>query len=93
MAFYEAGNVEIRRDLSAAVDAPCLVLLRELEDKLMISVSNPANEKATIHVDLTGRLHGDAVNEPDDEARLQFVFELPDGMQAGSSVTQTLPRP
>lgn len=91
-ALYEAGSVEIRRDLIVAVDTPCLVLLRESPDKLTISVSNPENKKATVRVDLSGRLRGEGVQALDGEGRSRIVVDLPGGMKAGSSVTRTLLR-
>jgi len=91
-ALYEAGSVEIRRDLIVAVDTPCLVLLRESPDKLTISVSNPENKKATVRVDVSGRLRGEGVQVLDEEGRSRILVDLPDGMKAGSSVTRTLRR-
>ena len=93
LAFYEAGSAEIRRDLVVAADRPCLVLLRELAEKLMISVSSPENEQATFRVDISGKLGGEGVRVLDGEDRSRVVVDLPDGMQAGSSVTRTVLRP
>jgi len=92
LAFYEPGEVEIRAGLSAAVDTPCLVVLKESPEKLAISVSNPRNEKAAIHVDVSRPLDGDGVESLARPARWRITFELPGGMEAGKSVTRSYAR-
>jgi hypothetical protein len=69
------------------------VLLREQADRLTISVSNPENEKATVRVQLSGKLQGEGVRVSDDETRSSVLIELPDGMDAGKTITHTLLRP
>jgi len=88
VAFYEPSQVGIRADLTVGVDTPCLVLLRELPEKLTISVSNPRNEQATIHVEVSRPLKGDGVETPDGPASSRVTFELPGGMEAGKSMTR-----
>ena len=55
IAFHEAGSLDVDGHRSVGVDTPCLVMLREDADGLSISLSNPANEKAKINVDISGR--------------------------------------
>ncbi len=89
VAFYEPGEVEIRAGLSVAVDTPCLVLLKESPEKLIVSVSNPRNEQATIHLDVSRLLDGEGVEILNGSVRSRVTLGLPGGMEAGKSVTRT----
>ncbi len=88
LAFYEPGEVEIRQGWTVAVDAPCLVLLKESPQQLLISVSNPRNEQAMLHLDVSRSLAGDGVEVFAEPERCRITFELPSGMEAGKSVTR-----
>jgi chondroitin AC lyase len=89
LAFYEPGAVDIRRGLTVAVDTPCLVQLKELPERLLISVSNPRNEQATVQLDVSRSVTGNGVRALDGPARSRITFELPGGMEAGKSVTRS----
>ncbi len=91
-AFYEPGPLKIRSDLTVAVDTPCLILIRELPGKLLISVSNPENKQATVRIQMDGRWAGEGVEVIDDQPRSRLTIELPGGPEAGSTVTRTLLR-
>lgn len=93
IAFYRAGRVEIRNDLSLAADTPCLVLLQERSGKLDVAVSNPKNEAATVSLEISGTLRGDGVEVLDNAARSRVTFDLPAGPHAGESTTRTFRRP
>jgi hypothetical protein len=88
LAFYEPGEVEIQLGLTVAVDAPCLVLLKESPESLLISVANPGNEQATVQLDVSRSLEGDGVAVQNGPGRSRITFELPGGMEAGKSVTR-----
>jgi hypothetical protein len=88
LAFYEPGEVEIPLGLTVAVDAPCLVRLKESPEKLLISVSNPRNEQATVQLDDSRSLEGDGADVLNGPGRSRITFELPGGMEAGKSVTR-----
>lgn len=91
-AFYERGRLEIRPALTVAVDEPCLVLLRERPERLVVSVSNPKNKEATVSVDIGGRWGGENVEAMESQGRSRGTFELPGGTDAGRSVTEILTR-
>lgn len=81
-AFYEPGLLEVRGGLTIRVDTPCLLLAREEGGKLTVTLSNPKNQPAVVHLDVavgTGKL----------ETR-RMLFQLPDGSRAGSSVSQRI---
>ena len=91
-AFHKPGSLEIAPGLKLGVDQPCLVLLRADGGRMSISVSNPANTKLTVAVTVSRRLGGEGVEVvsggPGRPAS-RMAFDLPGGMQAGSSVTRT----
>lgn len=89
-AFYEAGSVEIRPNLTLEVDTPCLVMLREMRDTMAITVSNPKNEPSTVIVKVDEHLLGDGVEMLEGPPRSRITFQLPDGIYAGSSMTRKL---
>jgi len=93
LAFYEPDEVEIRAGLTVSVDTPCLVLLRELPEKLTISVSNPSNEQAVVQLDVSRSLQGKGVENLNGPVRSRITFELPGGMEAGKSVTRSARSP
>jgi len=79
--------------VSPESDTACLVLLREMPDKLVITVANPENKRATVCVEVRGKSRGEGVEAPDRPIRAHTAFELPGGMEAGRSVTRAFPRP
>jgi chondroitin AC lyase len=92
LAFYRSGQAQIREALTVGVDAPCLVLLRECPERLVVSVSNPKNEPLTVSMEINEKLSGDGVQLRDDPTCSRAIFALPGGMDAGKSVTRTLLR-
>jgi chondroitin AC lyase len=93
LAFYEPGRIEIQPGLTVAVDTPCLALLRSSPEKLLVSVSNPRNEQATVRLDVSRSLEGDGAEVVSDKGRCRITFELPGGMDAGKSVTRAYAAP
>ena len=91
-AFYEPAEVTFHPDLAVGVDTPCLVLLRETPDELVISMSNPENKPATVRVEVNGEWGGEGVEVVNDPPRARVTFDLPGKAMAGSSLTRTLAR-
>jgi chondroitin AC lyase len=81
-AFYEAGELRTDDGLTCRVDPPCLVLLRFHDDALAVTVSNPENKAAKIAVTIEARKR---------LPRQTLTFDLPGGMNAGKSMTQSVP--
>ena len=88
IAFFEPGSQEIVQNLILGVDTPCLVLLQVENDACTLSVANPENRPSVVTVTLTCELAGNTVRVQDGTSRITVA--LPDGMDAGKSVTQTL---
>jgi len=91
-AFYEPGRSEIRPALTVAVDEPCLVLLRERPEGLVVSVSNAENKQASVTMELSGRWGEEDVEVAENQEWSRVTFELPGGRDAGRSVTKRLTR-
>ncbi|NQT11273.1 MAG: hypothetical protein HQ582_00900, partial [Planctomycetes bacterium] len=91
-AFYERGQLEMQPGLTVAVDKPCLLLLEEHCDDLVVSVSNPENREATVSVEVSGRWGGENVEVLENGERSRVTLQLPGGSDAGRSVTETLRR-
>ncbi len=82
MAFYSPREVEIRPGFAVRVDRACLLLAQEGAGELRVTLADPKNEAAQVSVTISvGR------------AERKLVFELPNGNQAGSSITRSLPWP
>ncbi len=83
-AFYKAGEVRTADGLACRVDTPCLVLLRFLDHAFAVTVANPENKAAQIAV---------TIEAPKRLSRQTLTFDLPGGMDAGKSVTRSVPQP
>jgi chondroitin AC lyase len=87
-AFYQPGSLEIELGWTISVDQPCLLLLRQGEDELSISLANPKNEELRLVVEVSQLLSGDGIETADADS--QISFHLPGGMEAGQSQTRVL---
>ncbi len=86
IAFYQAGSITLDFDFTLTVDQACLVLIDITGTDYKISVSNPLNTAINVNLEVSKSLDGpNATNIGLDETRLLFV--LPDGEQAGSTVS------
>ena len=74
--FFEPGHVELRPGLTVTVDAPCAMWIAERANGVAVSVSNPKNAAAVVHVTVH---NGDRTAAAD--------VALPDKGDAGRSVT------
>ncbi len=79
-AFYEPGKLEVRPGYGVEVDRACLMLVRELDRRLEVTVANPENEGGEVRVKV---FTGEA------EAK-EVVVRLPEGLEAGRSVARTI---
>ena len=69
----------VSEDMNIEVDKPCLVLVKHNGNAITVTISNPENRKATITVSLRQA----------EKAPVKVRFDLPEGMEAGRSVTKT----
>ncbi|NLS91514.1 MAG: polysaccharide lyase 8 family protein [Planctomycetaceae bacterium] len=81
-AFYGPGKIELRPGRTLQVDKPCLLLAHRQDGQIAVTVANPENKPAQVRVTVVA---GDG--QP---ASKELVIELPEGYDAGSSVTRTV---
>jgi chondroitin AC lyase len=75
--FYSAGEVELRKGLKLAVDQPCMVLVKEKGNTMMVSISNPVSQPLLVHAKVSR-----------DGSNAETDFQLPADLKAGSTVTK-----
>jgi chondroitin AC lyase len=81
-AFYSPGEIKLRPGLAIRVDKACLMLARIGDGEVLLTLANPTNTASDIQVTVsTGE------TEPISH---RTVINLPDGIQAGSSVTKSI---
>jgi hypothetical protein len=88
-SFIEAAKLAGGRGWDLSVDQPCLLLCRETGEGVQISLSNPKNAPLTVTVTIARALVGEGCS-PAGPGASAVRFVLPEGDQAGSSVTRTL---
>ncbi len=82
-AFYQPGRIEIRPGYGLQADTACVLLARETDGQLEITVANPKNEGGEVRVTV---FRGE-----EKTMGKEMVVELPHGNGAGSSVGRTFP--
>ena len=86
ISFYKAGRSNVLGGI--AVSDPCLLLLKNAEGKLEVSVSDPTQKLGQVEVAINGNYRGDQVEVRNSKS---FVtIDLPKGAQAGNTVQVTL---
>ncbi len=81
IAFWQAGEFRNGDGLSVHADHPCLILISQPESgPATISAANPESKKLALNVTLTRQSQSQKIS-----------FALPDGLFAGSTVTQPMP--
>ena len=88
-AFRQPAKLAGGRGWELSVDQPCLLLCRQTAEGVQISVSNPRNAPLTVTVTIDRALAGEGCS-PAGPGASAVRFLLPEGDQAGSSVTRTL---
>ena len=76
IVFWEPGVILVPNGGRVAVNRPCVALCQDRRPEGMrLSIANPTNEAATIHVEYANRC---------------LCFELPGGPRGGQGVTRVL---
>jgi chondroitin AC lyase len=94
-AFRQPGQLTGKPGWNLAVDQPCLLLLQETIDGLRLSVANPENQPLSVNVTIDRVLTGPGCT-PVEPGKTRAKLVLPEGEQAGRSITctlRTLPNP
>jgi chondroitin AC lyase len=81
-AFYSPGVIQLRPGLAIRVDKACLMLARVQDGEVVVTLANPTNTAGDVQV---------TVSTGQTELTLhRTIINLPDGLQAGSSVTKSI---
>lgn len=86
-ALYVKGVLTFKDGLSLEADQPCLVMVKEKQDGMSISLADPTQELKSVQLRITRNLRGPGVQALDSRTSTNIVFELPQGELAGSTVT------
>lgn len=92
IAFYHAGEVEIKKGLKLRMDSPGMAMLRmEGEQVKELTLSDPSRKLSRVIVTLSGNYdaraeHFFTLSGPDEESTL-IIVDLPQGVYAGKSVS------
>jgi chondroitin AC lyase len=81
-AFYSPGEIQVRPGLAIRVDKACLLLARIRDGEVLLTLADPTNTASDVQVTVsTGQTEATSH---------RTVIHLPDGLQAGSSVTKSI---
>ena len=86
IVFYKAGASKIKGGIS--VNKPCVVLLEEKPNQLMLSISDPSHQLKNINVTIDGKYTLENSNYND--GKTQFTVNLPQGDYLGKTIEFTL---
>ena len=81
--FWSAGSLEVAGH-GLEPDVPCLLMAQETRGRLLLCVSNPENQPATVTLTTSLRAKGPGAVPTGKGSRVRI--ELPDGAMAGKSV-------
>ena len=83
--FYELGMLDGGAGWTISVDQPCVLLMREIEEGVQLTLANPENMPLSVVVEVDRALVGPG-STPIDATRTRIEVTLPDGVMAGQSV-------
>lgn len=89
LIFYKPGTIAIPGSYTLEAAAACALMIKQTADSLEISVANPKCESsnpASITISITKKLSGPSASW--DGSKTTLLFNLPQGMYAGQTVTQ-----
>jgi chondroitin AC lyase len=85
IAFYQPGRISAA-SMSIASNKPCLLLIREMGEKVRLAASNPENQPLELSVELGKKLEGEGCDWDEQKGVTRILLKLPEGDLAGSSV-------
>ncbi len=87
---FEPGNVQIDGKTILGADTPCVAMLRQTANGVMLSVAEPTQTKQKLTITIPGQYTGTGCQS--DEGSTTVNVELPEKGRAGSTVTLELTR-
>lgn len=89
-AFYNPGELRISSALGISVNKPVLVLWKEAEESMELSLSSPENKEGRVDVSIRGKISCAGCVWTQKEKATRFSVTLPSGTDAGKTVTMIL---
>ena len=86
IVFYKKGTSKIKGGIS--VDKPCVVLMEEKTNQLMLAVSDPSHKLKNIKITIHGKYNTQHSNF--NNGKTQFIVNLPQGDYSGKTVQVAL---
>lgn len=93
MVFYEPGTIRIDDTTVLSADASCLLMTQKTGDGLKIMISAPPQLPKNVTLSLSGHFEGKNSTYDARENRTTVIFNLPEGIYAGKSITRMLTSP
>lgn len=87
--FVEAGKLKAM-GRAISVDQPCVMLGRRAKAKMILNIADPTQKLKRITLTLNGAFDGPGATYDPGKGVTVVVFDLPDGGQAGKTVSTTL---
>lgn len=90
VCFYNPGEIDAGKGWNIKCDYPCIIMIKQAEDGLIIALSNPANQPAEINIEIDRKLRGEGVLPRGEGIDFSVIrFCLPGGTLAGKSVIKS----
>lgn len=86
IVFYEHGTSKIKGGIR--VDKPCVLLIEEKTNQLIVAVSDPSHKQKNIKITIHGKYNTQHSNF--NNGKTQFIVNLPQGNYSGKTVQVTL---
>lgn len=90
IVFYEPGAITLTNGSSLQVTIPCLMMLREQNNLLLVSVADPTQEQSQIQIVLQGKYTGQNSTYLSNTNTTAVTINLPQDMYAGQTVSHLL---
>jgi chondroitin AC lyase len=88
--FYQAGEISLNKNTILQTNAACMLMVRQFKGKLKLTVAVPPELGKKIILSLNGHYTGRNCSYDPGKDQTEVIFNLPDGIYAGQSVTGLL---
>lgn len=88
--FYHPGKITVNKKTILRVSAPCLLIAQFLNKKLKLAVSSPPELEKKVIISLNGNYECENCSYDANNDQTSVKFNLPEGINAGQSISKTL---
>ncbi|HKK47363.1 MAG TPA: polysaccharide lyase beta-sandwich domain-containing protein, partial [Balneolaceae bacterium] len=90
IVFYKEGNLRIDGNNEITVNTPCMIMVQRVTQGLKMTVAVPPELPNDVSITMMGHYEGKHCNYDNKKKETTIAFTLPDGIQAGKSVSRIL---